>query len=365
MNIVVITCPFGALPPDAIGAVEKLFYLLALEWKKMDHRVTFVCAGGGDADGIEFVRLKKYKRTGSTKKDLIWDFMYSIKALWKCPKTDILLCNTFWTPCLAPLFRWKYKRLVYGVHRYPKGQFFLYPFVHLFICVSTVVADALCQELHGSKRVSRINNPIDTKVFSSRDTLPKGKRVIIAYAGRIHPEKGLEILFSACELIARKMEIELRVFGVSSIEEGGGGERYINDLLSLSPTVKVSFAGALRTPEELSRRLSECTMFVYPSKAVKGETFGVAPLEAMSLGLPTILSDLPCFGDYAQNQFNCIQFQLGKNEVEECRQAIERICCDLNFRKYIADNARGTAQNFSVGQIAAEYICAFMKCLNK
>ena len=129
MKITIITSPFHELPPKAIGAVEKLFYLLAQVWAKRGHDVSFVCCGGGIDEKINYFRIKNYNRTGSTKKDLIWDFIYSVKALWSCPKTEVLLCNTFWTPILAPFFRWKYKKLFYGVHRYPKGQFFLYPFI--------------------------------------------------------------------------------------------------------------------------------------------------------------------------------------------------------------------------------------------
>ena len=161
MKICIITSPFHELPPIAIGAVEKLFYLLAGEWVSQGNKVTFISCGGGDDNRMKFVRLQKYRRTGSTKKDLIWDFIYSAKALWKCQETDILLCNTFWSPVLAPLFRWKYRKLVYGVHRYPKGQFWLYPFVHAFICVSTVVAKALQNEIGSNSRVYTIVNPID------------------------------------------------------------------------------------------------------------------------------------------------------------------------------------------------------------
>lgn len=163
MKITVITSPFLELPPIAIGAVEKLFYQLAGEWVKNGNEVSFVCCGGGDDERMKFVRLKKYSRTGTTKKDIFWDLLYSIKALWKCPKTDILLCNTFWSPALAPFFRWKYKRLVYGVHRYPKGQFWLYPFVHAFICVSTAVADELKRQLGENRNIQTINNPVDVK----------------------------------------------------------------------------------------------------------------------------------------------------------------------------------------------------------
>ena len=46
MRIVLIMNPFGELPPNAIGAVEKLFYqLVDVSSNGVLHEVTFVCAG--------------------------------------------------------------------------------------------------------------------------------------------------------------------------------------------------------------------------------------------------------------------------------------------------------------------------------
>lgn len=358
MKIIVITSPFGELPPVAIGAVEKLFYLIADEWVKAGHDVCFICAGGGDNEKIRHVRLKKYRRTGSTKKDLIWDFLYSVKALWKCPKTDILLCNTFWSPFLAPLFRWKYKRLDYGVHRYPKGQFFLYPFAHGFICVSTAVADALRRELGDDSRITVVNNPIDTGVFS-KSAAECVKDCVVAYAGRIHPEKGLDILFEACERLACNVKLSIRLFGAYDVAGGGGGDAYVDHLKSLAPHVRVEFRGAVHDPCALADALRECMVFVYPSVADKGEALPVAPLEAMGLGMPVVLSDLACFNDYAVDKENCLLFHRGESAVEECSAALQSLLSDCDLRVLLGEHAARTASNFSAGNIARRYLDKF------
>ena len=359
MKITVVTSPFGELPPVAIGAVEKLFYLLAGEWVKTGNDVCFICAGGGGNEKIRHVRLKKYRRTGSTKRDLVWDFFYSVKALWKCPKTDILLCNTFWSPFLAPLFRWKYKRLVYGVHRYPKGQFFLYPFVHSFICVSTAVADALRRQIGDDKRIAVINNPIDTEVFRPLDGVWP-KEPIVAYAGRVHPEKGLDILFAACEKLAGDFSVTIRLFGSCDISNGGGGDAYVAQLKSMAPHVQVEFRGAVQDPKALAAALGECMVFVYPSVAENGESFGVAPLEAMGLGLPVVLSDLACFGDYAVDGENCRMFHRGDFAVEECAERLHELLADANLRVRLGVSAKCVAEHFSAQSVAGRYIDMFM-----
>ena len=363
MRITVITSPFGPLPPDAVGAVEKLFYLLAGEWVKAGHDICFICAGGGDNEKIRHVRLKKYRRTGSTKKDLIWDFLYSMKALLRCPKTEILLCNTFWSPFLAPLFRWKYRRLVYGVHRYPKRQFFLYPFAHSFICVSTAVADALRRQIGDDKRIAVINNPIDAEVFRPIDG-DRPKKPIVAYAGRVHPEKGLDILFDACERLVGDIGLTIRLFGPCDVANGGGGEAYVAVLKAKAPHVRVEFLGAMHNPKALAAALRECMVFVYPSVAERGESFGVAPLEAMGLGLPVVLSDLACFGDYAEDGENCRMFHRGESAVEECAERLHELLTDDNLRTRLGVSAKYVSERFSAQAVAGRYINKFMEVMH-
>lgn len=365
MKITIITSPFLELPPIAIGAVEKLFYQLAGEWVKNGNEVAFVCCGGGDDERMKFVRLKKYNRTGATKKDIFWDLLYSIKALWKCPKTDILLCNTFWSPALAPLFRWKYKWLVYGVHRYPKGQFWLYPFVHVFICVSTAVAEALKSQIGADRKIQTINNPVDVKMMNV-DRAAKSGNFTLVYAGRVHPEKGLDILFEAASMLVKRMpesKIMLKVIGTTNLQNGGGGEGYVRQLIDKAPNVNINWVGAIQDPTVLSREIADGDCFVYPSVAEKGETFGVAPLEAMALGVPVVLSDLKCFSDFAKPGVNSLQFARGDRAVEHLADAVERLICHPDESRQLAENGRSAAMLFSKAKIASEYELLFREQL--
>lgn len=326
------------------------------------NQVTFVCCGGGDDARMKFVRLKKYKRTGSTKKDLIWDFFYSIKVLWKCPKTDILLCNTFWTPALAPLFRWKYRRLVYGVHRYPKGQFWLYPFVHAFICVSTAVADELRRQLGEDRNVQTINNPVDVKMPMVRGA--NNGNYMIVYAGRVHQEKGLDILFKAAELLAGKgMKVKLKIIGTTDCAKGGGGEAYVRHLSAIAPNVDVVWVDAIADAATLALEMQTGDCFAYPSVADKGETFGVAPLEAMALGMPVVLSDLPCFGDFARPGENSLQFRRGTGAAARLADEVEYLISNPHESRRIAENAMRTASGFSKEKIALLYLRSFKAVL--
>lgn len=317
------------------------------------NQVTFVCCGGGDEARMKFVRLKKYKRTGSTKKDLIWDFFYSIKALWKCPKTDILLCNTFWTPALAPLFRWKYRRLVYGVHRYPKGQFWLYPFVHAFICVSTVVAKALQSELRSDTRVFTIVNPIDETVFNA--SYPRNPvRGRVLYAGRIHPSKGLGCLAEACKRLFKKGDCtELVLVGVYDKTKGGGGDKFVAELRNAAAPCPVKADGPIADAQKLAEIERTADVFVYPSEDALGEACPIAPMEAMALGVPTVVSDMACYMDYVRPEKNAIVFPTG--DVDSLGRALGGILRGCGDVAMLSARAVDAMSAYSRANVARKY----------
>lgn len=355
MKITVITSPFGGLPPVAVGAVEKLFHQLAGEWVRNGHRVSFICAGGGDNPKIEYVRLRKYERTGSTKTDLIWDFIYSIKAIWSCPKTDILLCNTFWSPVFAPLMRWKYKKLIYGVHRYPKKQYFLYPFVYKFICVSSAVAEPLKLQIE-TKHICVVVNPIDTTVFNAEPRQAMKGRVL--YAGRIHPLKGLHCLAEACgRLFTEGIVKELVLVGPYEQAKGGGGAEFVNELKSTAAGCPVSAVGAIPDPAELAKIERTADVFVYPSEDDKGEACPVAPMEAMALGVPTIVSGLKCFDEFVRDRENALKFRTGM--VDDLVDRVRMLLTDVEVASRMGHAAAESAKRFSISKVADQYIKEF------
>lgn len=355
MKIVLITCPFGALPPVALGAVEKLFHQLAGEWVKSGAKVSFVCAGGGDNPQMDYIRLKRYERTGRTLTDLPYDFIYSLKALWKLPVCDVLVCNTFWSPVLAPLFRWKYKKLVYGVHRFPKRQFFLYLFVHKFICVSTVVANALKKQV-AAKRVCVVVNPVDTNVFKPepREAV-KGR---IMYAGRVHPLKGLRCLAEACSSLADEGLVkELVLVGPWETERGGVGETFVEELKKHAGGCSVVLKGAIVNARELADVERTAEVFVYPSEDAFGEACPVAPMEAMALGVPTVVSGLGCYDDYVLDVRNAFKFQTAK--VETLIGVLRQLLVSDSLRLEIGRAASSDVKRFSVQDVAKKYLSVF------
>ncbi len=64
---------------------------------------------------------------------------------------------------------------------------------------------------------------------------------------------------------------------------------------------QVIFAGPVFDSGKLEQIFRAARLFVYPSLAERGESFGLAPLEAMAQGCAVLVSDLECFRDFVQD----------------------------------------------------------------
>lgn len=372
MQIVIIMGPFGYIPPKGIGAIEKLWYDLALEFIKKGHGVEIVSkkpigfqvSDAGNED-IEHIYIPGYRRGTHLAKDLFFDFIYSFKALFKIKKTDILVMNTFWSPLLCWLFRYKYSVSVYNVARYPKGQFRFYCWTDMFCCVSTAVERALKRQLPDKKdKITVINNPIDTGIYTYREKETTAD-LIIMYHGRIHPEKGLDILVLAVGALRVKYpRINLVFVGVRDIANGGGGEQYVRQLEKMAQG-RITWVDPISDPLLLAETIASCDIYCYPSIAEKGETFGVAPLEAMGIGRPVIVSALDCFKDFIEDRVNGFVFNhRSPDAVKDLELLIEQLIEHPDWRKEIGLEAFRSSRKFSNKHIADQYLSEFKILLN-
>jgi glycosyltransferase involved in cell wall biosynthesis len=372
MKIAIITSPFGVLPPLGFGAVEKVWYHLAFEFSKENNQIQLISKRYDSQVSIQFdkkidfVLIKGYKRTGSIFKDIFLDFLYSINSLIKLDRTDILIINTFWSPVLSFFFKYKIKKSVYNVQRIPKNHFFLYRNIDRFSCVSFAVYNILIEQNPSLKEKARIiGNPIDISVWKPSVLDKSSEYFTLIYSGRIHPEKGIELLVKACNvLINSGLKIKLNLIGPRSVELGGGGDRYIILLNELAESNFIEWIDPLSNPVLLRNEINKGKFFCYPSIAEKGETFGVAPLEAMALGLATIVSDLDCFKDFVKDDVNGLIFDHRKeNSAEILADKIKILINSPDKREKLGKEAMKTVLNYSNEKIAIQYLNDFKQLL--
>jgi glycosyltransferase involved in cell wall biosynthesis len=370
MRITIVIGPFFPMPPDATGAIEKVWHSLAGAFAVRGHAVT-VLAPRGDAtpddderDGVRYRRLPRYARTGSTRRDLVKDFAYSLRALRNLPDADVTVTNCFWLPAIlrfTPVTRRRIGAIDVHCQRFPKGQFRLYRHVERISTVSAVIADAIReQDAVAGARTIVIPNPVDLATFRPvASDRPRGKRIL--FTGRIHPEKGLEILARAYRrLRADDPAVTLRLVGPVEISRGGGGEAFAARLRELAGDAPIEFGGNVADPARLADELRAADVYCYPSVAFLGEASPVAPLEAMACGTVPVVSDLPQFREYLVDDETGLAFPREAAEPDrELAARLERVLDDAALRDRLSAAGVAKAREFSIEAIAERHLADF------
>ena len=125
----------------------------------------------------------------------------------------------------------------------------------------------------------------------------------------------------------------------------------------------VEIPGPIFSESELIQEYKEAELFVYPSQAKKGETFGLAILEAMSFGCVPIVSSLPCFEDFIKPGQNGLCFDESSDKCdEELAKCLQELMSESSLSGY-AHRAETTAKNYFVEKIAKRYIEDFTSLL--
>jgi len=369
MKIVILQGAFLPIPAILGGAVEKRWYRMGLEFAKLGHEVVHISRSHEDLETVEFINGVNYIRVSgfdipsSLLKLKYCDLIYSFRALRFIPKdADIIVTNTFWSPILL---RGKLGRSVYvDVARVPKGQMRFYKHVGCLRANSTPVAEAIKNELKegASNFVDLIPNFLSFEVQESA-CLRKKKKTIL-YVGRIHPEKGLAILIRAFNLL--DTDWKLRIVGPWEIQDGGGGNDYYKSLMEISKSSQITFVGPIYDTLKLNNEYADASLFVYPSVAEKGETFGLAPLEAMAWGCVPIVSSLACFADFIKESVNGTIFNHRSSEaVHLLVESIHSLIVDPDLRNQLAKKALEVNKTHSTKSIALEFLKSFDRVIAK
>jgi glycosyltransferase involved in cell wall biosynthesis len=111
----------------------------------------------------------------------------------------------------------------------------------------------------------------------------EGKRVL-AFTGRLVPHKGVDVILQA--MTALPPDVVLLVVG-----SGPWLTRLVGLARRLRVSDRIRFCSRV-TDDDLPRYLSLADVFVFPSQN-RLEGFGLAVAEAMAVGLPVVITDMP------------------------------------------------------------------------
>lgn len=169
----------------------------------------------------------------------------------------------------------------------------------------------------------------------------KPKTIIVLFVGLITPRKGIEKIIK----IAYKLRKENIIFLLAG--DGPKRKEYQKQVKELKLEEKVLFVG-WRT--DIHRFYRESDMLLLPAE---GEGLPGVVMEAMTVGLPCIASNIPCIPDLIENGKH--GFLCGKENINEFAKKILLLSKNSKLRNKIALNAKKKIKDFEWSKVLKKY----------
>ena len=193
---------------------------------------------------------------------------------------------------------------------------------------------------------------VNMKIFSKNTNKKKLKKKlkinhnnpIFIYVGRLHPDKGIDLLINTINNIAKKKKkFQLLLVGDDEINiKKMIKKKYnsISDIIRIEPFTN-----------HINKFLQASDIFVFPSYR---EGFGVSVIEALSCGLPVVVSDIYGLKDSFEHNVNGIRFKSGNQQSLE--KSMSLLLKDKKLRNKLSSKSRPfVLKNFEQTKVINEY----------
>lgn len=367
MRITCVIGPFLPVPPLLGGAVERIFLALSTEFARRGHEVTMISRrfrGLADeevVDGVRHIRVPSHDAPANRIRYRLLDVLYAFRVRSALPVSDVTITHSVFLPLVTP--RRRAGRLYVSVGRFPKKQMGLYQRADRLQAVSTHIGAAIRDQSPSVAHLVKVIPNAISHGFGAAITDARGaRRKEIIYVGRIAREKGIDLLVRAfSQLATANRDWRLTIVGPHEARQGGDGAGFLDELKAACGDHAdcVHFAGPIFHEQELIRRLKQADIFVYPSVAADGESFGLAPLEAMACGCAVVVSKLACFTDYIRAGENALQFDHGDTSARALAAEIARLIASQDLRDRLAKSGLETSSRFTSARVADEFLRDF------
>lgn len=369
------------------GGMERQAQRLAAQLNSSGHSVEILTPRYGNlakyelVEGIPITRFP-ILRSPHVRKDFFSKLKYTltlIAHIWaKRRQTDILhvhqaLFAAFVTVIAAKLMR---KRVLikvagsgaYGnmaafdtLFRYSKIMLRIMRKADVFISISPEITAELLEKDILREKITEIPNGISTLEYNVKKSKYELRELsgidndnfLCVFAGRLSPEKNIRFLLNAWKEVSDKKNNCLLLLA------GDGPERESLEELSqqLGIMCKTKFMGHIDNVAEL---LACCDCFVLPSSS--GEGMSNSILEAMTVGIPCVVSNIPANCNLIKNNFNGLTFDL--TDYKNLSSAILRLQSDPELSVTLSDAARKNVHNcYRIESVADRYVEVYCKML--
>ena len=168
----------------------------------------------------------------------------------------------------------------------------------------------------------------------------------ILYAGRLHPQKGPDVLIESLKLISQErsdLNWHLDILG-----KGVLLDQLKSRVEAYGISNRVSFRGAV---ENVDDYMQQADIFVLPSRA---EGMSNAILEAMAMGIPIVASNIPGNDGLIVNEIDGLVTK--PEDPSGLSRAIIRLIEDEHLRNKLGKEARKKAiEKYSMESVAKSY----------
>lgn len=223
-----------------------------------------------------------------------------------------------------------------------------------YLCADRIVSNfdvweepLLFRWLYQNKQGTKIMNGIDLHALKRVEvkSLQKQSKFRVIYAGRLVPQKNLLFALDVLSCLASEgLDVHLTLFGA-------GPEPYVCDLQSrvalLGIEDNVTFYGECSNWHSFAK---DATALLFPTN---GEGTSNTVLEALAIGLPTVMSNIQMSRALLRDRVNAIVIDSDSTEV--WAQRLVELFSDGALRARIQRAGKALAQEFDLGKMVDAY----------
>ena len=206
-----------------------------------------------------------------------------------------------------------------------------------------------------SENIIQLPNGVETHDIAARSTYSLGDPARLIYVGRLHEQKGLDVLLAAFCALQHRYRGSVRL---DLVGDGPLTDALQNQANRLGITGSVVFWGRR---DDVLARLQSADIFVLPSRA---EGISNALLEAMACGLPVVVSKIPGNVDVIEHKKNGLQFAV--DDPGSLTSSLLLLLDQPHLRRCLGQAGRRTVEDhYSLDHVADRYLMLYRAVLGE